>query len=43
MYVLIGGAGLVGLSLAQKLVELGHTVAVIYIDPNACRYARDQV
>ncbi|ALF54950.1 MULTISPECIES: TrkA family potassium uptake protein [Nostoc] len=43
MYVLVGGAGLVGLSLAQKLVELGHTVAVIDIDPNACRYAREQV
>ncbi len=41
MYVLIGGAGLVGLSsLAQKLVELGHTVAVIDIDPIACAYAR---
>ncbi|WP_427161454.1 potassium channel family protein [Aliinostoc sp. HNIBRCY26] len=43
MYVLIGGAGLVGLSLAQRLVELGHTVAVIDIDPTACRYAREQV
>lgn len=43
MYVLIGGAGLVGLTLAQKLVELGHTVAVIDFDPNACRYAREQV
>lgn len=43
MYVLIGGAGLVGLSLAQKLVELNHTVAVIDIDPIACRYAREQV
>ncbi|WP_375511130.1 potassium channel family protein [uncultured Nostoc sp.] len=43
MYVLIGGAGLVGLSLAQKVVELGHTVAVIDIDPIACRYAREQV
>ncbi len=43
MYVLIGGAGLVGLSLAQRLIELGHTVAVIDIDPNACRYAREQV
>lgn len=43
MYVLIGGAGLVGLTLAQKLVELGHTVAIIDIDPSACRYARDQV
>ncbi|MBW4628587.1 MAG: NAD-binding protein [Brasilonema octagenarum HA4186-MV1] len=43
MYVLIGGAGLVGLTLAHKLVELGHTVAVIDFDPNACRYAREQV
>lgn len=43
MYILIGGAGLVGLNLAQRLVELGHTVAVIDIDANACRYAREQV
>lgn len=43
MYVLIGGAGLVGLDLAQRLVELGHTVAVIDIDPSACRYAREEV
>lgn len=43
MYVLIGGAGLIGLNLAQRLVDLGHTVAIIDIDPNACRYARDQV
>lgn len=43
MYVLIGGAGLVGLSLAQKLVELGHTVAIIDVDHTACRYAREQV
>lgn len=43
MYVLIGGAGLVGLNLAQRLVELGHTVAIIDIDPTACRYAREQV
>jgi trk system potassium uptake protein len=43
MYVLIGGSGLVGLSLAQKLVELRHTVAVVDIDPIACRYAREQV
>ncbi|QIR37688.1 TrkA family potassium uptake protein [Tolypothrix sp. PCC 7910] len=43
MYILIGGAGLVGLNLAQKLVELGHTVAVIDIEPKACRYAREQV
>lgn len=43
MYVLIGGAGLIGLNLAQRLVDLGHTVAVIDIDPAACRYAREQV
>ncbi|NCJ05061.1 TrkA family potassium uptake protein [Synechococcales cyanobacterium C] len=43
MYVIIGGAGLVGLSLAQKLVDLGHTVAVIDQDPMACHYAREQV
>lgn len=43
MYVLIGGAGLVGINLAQRLVELGHTVALIDIDPAACRYAREQV
>jgi trk system potassium uptake protein len=43
MYVLIGGAGLVGLNLAQKLVDLGHTVAVIDIDPIACRNARERV
>lgn len=43
MYILIGGAGLVGLNLAQTLTELGHTVAVIDIDAQACRYAREQV
>ncbi|MCG9889462.1 MAG: TrkA family potassium uptake protein [Thermosynechococcaceae cyanobacterium MS004] len=43
MYVLIGGAGLVGLTLAQKLIALGHTVAVIDIDVQACHYAREQV
>lgn len=43
MYVLIGGAGLIGLNLAQKLVDLNHTVAVVDIDPVACRYAREKV
>lgn len=43
MYVLIGGAGLIGLNLAQRLVELGHTVAVIDISAAACRYAREQL
>jgi trk system potassium uptake protein TrkA len=43
MYVLIGGAGLIGFGLAQRLVDLGHTVAVIDTDPAACRYAREQI
>ena len=43
MYVLIGGGGLIGLSLAHRLVELSHPVAVIDINPVACRYAREQV
>ncbi|ACK67417.1 TrkA-N domain protein [Rippkaea orientalis PCC 8801] len=43
MYVLIGGGGLIGLTLAQNLVNLGHTVAVIDIDPGACRDARDRL
>lgn len=43
MYVLIGGAGLIGLGLAQKLVDLGHTVAVVDHDIAACRYAREQI
>ncbi len=43
MYVLIGGAGLVGLNLAKELVDLGHTVAIIDTNPIPCRYARDQV
>jgi trk system potassium uptake protein TrkA len=43
MYVLIGGAGMMGLRLAQQLMEMGHTVAVIDEDPLACHYAREKV
>jgi len=43
MYVLICGAGLIGRTLAQNLVKLGHTIAIIDIDPAACRYARDRL
>lgn len=43
MYILIGGAGLIGLNLAQQLVDLGHTIAVVDIDPSACHYAREQL
>jgi trk system potassium uptake protein TrkA len=43
MYVLIGGAGMMGLRLAQALLEMGHTVAVVDTDPIACQYAREKV
>lgn len=43
MYILIGGAGMMGLSLAQQMVERGHTVAIIDIDPLACRFAREKI
>lgn len=43
MYVLIGGAGMMGLRLAQRLLDEGHTVAVIDIDPLACQYAREKI
>jgi trk system potassium uptake protein TrkA len=43
MYVLIGGAGMMGLCLAQKLLEMGHTVAVVDTDPMACQYAREKI
>lgn len=43
MYIIIGGAGLIGSTLAKRLVKLGHTVAIIDIDPTACRYAREQL
>lgn len=43
MYVLIGGAGMLGLNLAQQLLKLGHTVAIIDIDPLACRFAREKI
>lgn len=43
MYVLIGGAGLMGINLAQNLLDFGHTVAIIDIDRDACRYAREQL
>ncbi|MEG4864623.1 MULTISPECIES: potassium channel family protein [unclassified Microcoleus] len=43
MYVLIGGAGMMGLGLAQHLLKLGHTVAIIDADPLACRFAREKI
>lgn len=43
MYVLIGGAGIMGLRLAQRLLEMGHTIAVVDRDPLACQYAREKI
>jgi trk system potassium uptake protein TrkA len=43
MYVLIGGAGMLGLGLAQSLLELDHTVAVVDTDTLACRFAREKI
>jgi trk system potassium uptake protein TrkA len=43
MYILIGGAGLIGVTLAQRLVNLGHTVAMVDKDLTACRYAREHL
>lgn len=43
MYILVGGAGIMGLELARTLVNINHTVAVIDIDPLACQYAREKI
>lgn len=32
-----------GLRLAQRLLEMGHTVAVVDRDPVACQYAREKI
>ena len=32
-----------GLGLAQQLLNLGHTVAIIDTDPLACRFAREKI
>lgn len=43
MYILIGGAGMMGLDLAKTLLNMGHTIAVIDTDPMACKYAREKI
>ena len=43
MYVLIGGAGMMGLNLAKTLLQRGHTIAVVDTDPLACQYAREKI
>ncbi len=34
---------MMGLGLAQQLLKLGHTVAIIDLDPLACRFAREKI
>ncbi|MBD2256526.1 TrkA family potassium uptake protein [Pseudanabaena sp. FACHB-2040] len=43
MYVLIGGAGMMGLNLAETLLQTGHTVALIDTAPAACQHAREKI
>ncbi|WP_204138068.1 TrkA family potassium uptake protein [Halomicronema sp. CCY15110] len=43
MYVLIGGAGMMGLELAKTLSQIEHTVAVVDTDSLACQHAREKV
>lgn len=43
MYVLIGGARIMGLDLAKTLLQRGHTIAVVDTDPLACQYAREKI
>ena len=43
MYVLIGGAGLIGQQLARQLLEQGYTVAMVDQDPAVCRSVRERI
>ncbi|BAW96309.1 K+ transport system NAD-binding component, TrkA [[Synechococcus] sp. NIES-970] len=43
MYVLIGGAGLMGRDLAKTLQRMQYTVAVIDTNPAICQEAREKI
>ena len=43
MYVLIGGARMMGLDLAKTLLHRGHTITVVDTDLLACQYAREKI
>ncbi len=43
MYILIGGAGMMGLDLARTLLKMGHTIAIVDTDPLACQFAREKI
>ena len=43
MYIIIAGGGLMGLSLAEKLVSHRHDVLIIDPDPAVCEYAQVEI
>jgi len=43
MYVLIGGAGMMGQELAKTLLHMGHMIAIVDTDALACQYAREKI
>jgi trk system potassium uptake protein TrkA len=43
MYIIIGGGGLMGLNLAERLIAHRHDVLVIDPDPAACEYAQTEL
>ncbi len=43
MYIVIGGAGLYGLTLAEQLVARHHDVLIVDPDPVACDYAQVEI
>jgi trk system potassium uptake protein TrkA len=43
MYIVIGGAGLFGLTLAEQLVSHHHDVLIVDPDPAACEYAQVEI
>jgi trk system potassium uptake protein TrkA len=43
MYIVIGGAGLFGLTLAEQLVAHHHDVLIVDPDPAACEFAQVEI
>lgn len=43
MYVVIGGASMMGLDLATTLLQMGHTIAIVDTNPLACQHAREKI
>lgn len=43
MYIIIGGGGLMGLSLAEQLIARKHDVLIIDPNPSVCEYAQTEL